>query len=352
MGRSIAKCALSKGDRIAAVGRTFETSLPAMQNYRSKSPDLARHGSPNEDGVQINGHSHSTSMTTDNTNYLGLLCDVRVPVTVQAAFDTAVSHFGHVDVIANCSGYGILGSCEDQSAAEIRNQFETNVMGTLNIIHASLPYLRERGFGRYLIFSSSSGALGVPGLGPYCASKYAVEGLVESMLYEVDGFGIRPTLVEPGHVRRDDNVSTDTQWEVEQRRLPVHGHLSVKAPSEPYATPTAPAGHARRMLHWMGDHQPTSAVKSAELVWQLAHCRYPPLRLVLGAFAIDSIRDRMRSIIEEIEDWKHLSFPADDEKSKEVNADQRSSGEGKEEDDVLFDENEEEDEELEKMETT
>ncbi|TDZ30062.1 1,2-dihydroxy-3-keto-5-methylthiopentene dioxygenase [Colletotrichum trifolii] len=79
--------------------------------------------------------------------------------------------FQRIDVVANCSGYGVIGACEDQDEHEIRDQFETNFMGTLNIIQASLPYFRQQNGGRYLIFSSTSGALGVPGLGPYCATK-------------------------------------------------------------------------------------------------------------------------------------------------------------------------------------
>ena len=99
-------------------------------------------------------------------------------------------------------------------------------------------------------------------------------------------------------------------------KLKRYGHFFVKPPSAPYDTPTAPAGHARRVVQWLADRKPTSAVKSAELVWQLGHCRYPPLRLLLGSFAIESVRDRLRSITEEIEDWKHLSFPVADEGGK------------------------------------
>ena len=236
---------------------------------------------------------------------LGLLCDVRVRETVEAAVQRSISHWGRIDIIANCSGYGVIGACEDQDEYEIRNQFETNFWGTLNIIQLSLPYFRTRPGGeggRYLIFSSTSGALGVPGLGPYCATKYAVEGLIESMLYETDTFNIKATLVEPGHVRRDEPGS-------EFDPLPTFGHFLIKQASEPYAGPTAPAGHAKRMLQWIGERQPTSAVKAAELVWQLGHCSFPPLRLLLGSYAVESVRDRLRSIIEEIEDWKHLSFP-------------------------------------------
>jgi short-subunit dehydrogenase len=220
----------------------------------------------------------------------------------------------------------VIGACEDQDEHELRSQFETNFMGTLNILQLSLPYFRSQQHGRYLIFSSTSGALGTPGLGPFCATKYAVEGLIESMLYEIDTYNIKATLVEPGHMRLDEPDSKSIG-------LKKYSAFKVKTASEPYKGANAPAGHAKRMVQWLNDRQPVSTVKSAELVWQLAHCSYPPLRLLLGSYAVESIRDRLRSIIEEvgiieppitlsanlgelqIEDWKHLSFPmsAEDE---------------------------------------
>lgn len=233
-------------------------------------------------------------------NCLRTACDVRARASVEGVIRRTLARFGRIDIIANCSGYGVIGACEDQDEHDIRNQFETNFMGTLHIIQCSLPYFRRQNSGRYLIFSSTSGALGVPGLGPYCATKYAVEGLIEAMLYEVDSFNVKATLVEPGLVRRDDPDSTTPTW----------GHFLIKPASEPYQTETSPAMHAKRMLLWLGDsRQPTSAVKCAELVWQLGHCSYPPLRLLLGSYAIESIRDRLKSVTEELEDWKHLHFP-------------------------------------------
>ncbi|KAJ5394163.1 Short-chain dehydrogenase/reductase SDR [Penicillium crustosum] len=287
MGRSLVKTALSNNDLVAAVGRTYENSPAAMKELESP-------------------------------NCIGLLCDVRARETVKRVIDQTISHFGRIDIIANCSGYGVIGACEDQDEFDIRNQFETNFTGTLNMIQLSLPHFRQRRAGRYLIFSSTSGALGVPGLGPYCASKYAVEGLMESMLYEVDSFNIKGTLVEPGHMRRDDIadlVSPQAPNPSEHQLsapLPLYGHFLVKPPSEPYNTTTSPAAHARRMLMWLGDKQPASAVKAAHLVWQLGHCSYPPLRLILGTYAVESVRDRLKCIIEEIEDWKYLSFPTGD----------------------------------------
>ncbi|RMY07298.1 hypothetical protein D0866_14929 [Hortaea werneckii] len=345
IGRSLVKAALSHGDLVAAVGRTMENSMAQMQGWHD--------------------------------NCEGMLCDVRVRETVRACIDRCLQRFGRIDIIVNCTGYGVIGACEDQDPSDLRSQFETNFLGTLNIIQLSLPYFRQKsssspGYddestpstsggtgggggggssgGRYLIFSSTSGALGVPGLGPYCATKYATEGLIESMLYEIDTFGIKATLVEPGHMRLDEPTGLDdkanngsyhsssdptypppalpqpnqapsnkppstTDTAANNTSTTAHpplrryGHFFVKPPSHPYATPHAPAGHARRVVQWLADRQPTSAVKSAELVWQLGHCRFPPLRLLLGSFAVESVRDRLKSITEEIEDWKFLHFP-------------------------------------------
>jgi len=290
MGRSVVKAALAHGDLVTAVGRAFEDKLATMQAF----------------------HPVNTS-APEPSPYQALLCDVRKMETVEAVIRNSIMRWGRIDVIANCSGYGVIGACEDQDEYDIRNQFETNFWGTLNILQASLPYFRERDSGgeggRYLIFSSTSGALGVPGLGPFCATKYAVEGLIESMLYETDPFSIRATLVEPGHVRRDDPPLPTSS----ANPLPTFGHFSIKPASAPYSSATAPAGHAKRMVQWLGDKQPTSAVKAAELVWQLAHCNYPPLRLLLGSFAVESVRDRLRCVTEEIEDWRFLSFKGDGE---------------------------------------
>lgn len=278
MGRSLVKCALSRGDFVVCVGRVFEHSPQEAVGKRE--------------------------------NYLRVDCDVRSRESVLKSVQRALDHFGRIDVVANCSGYGVIGACEDQDEHDLRNQFETNFMGTVHIIHATLPYFRRQAGGRYLIFSSTSGALGVPGLGPYCATKYAVEGLVEGMLYETDAFNIKTTLIEPGLVRRDEP-------ETEDNPLPTWGHFLIKPASEGYSHATSPALHAKRMVQWLGDRQPTSAVKCAELVWQLAHCSYPPLRLLLGSYAIESIRDRMRSVTEELEDWKHLNFPENEQSAQE-----------------------------------
>lgn len=315
MGRSLANSAIAHGDKVCAVGRQLEDSLRSMQDWY-----------PSQESC-----------------YQGTLCDVRMRDSVDAVFEKTLKRFGDIDVIAICHGYGVIGACEDQDEYEVRNQFETNFMGTLNILQSSLPYFRGREDGRYLILSSTSGALGVPGLGPYCATKYAVEGLVESMLYEVDQFNIKLTLVIAGHMRRDDRVQStspglvrpDTASGAHTASGKKYQHFRVLRPSPQYSSPDSPASHAQRMLQWIGDNQPTSAVKAAELCWQLGHCSYPPLRLLLGTFAVESIRDRLKSIIEEIEDWKELHFPPiegmeaadEDQKDKEDEQEQDENDE-------------------------
>ncbi|KAI9716405.1 MAG: hypothetical protein M1828_000347 [Chrysothrix sp. TS-e1954] len=214
---------------------------------------------------------------------------------------------------------GVVAPAEDQSDDDLRNQFNTNFMGTMHILQSSLPYFRKNDVpGRYLIFSSTAGALGVPGIAPYCATKYAVEGLVESMLYEVHHFGIKATLVEPGFVRDDDTVGVaESSTSSGPHKIKRYGHFSVHPrPSHDYASSGSPANMGKRVFQWLDKRQPTSAVRSCELIWQLGHCSYPPLRLLLGSYAVDSIRDRLRSVIEEIEDWKHLNFAVDEEDEK------------------------------------
>ncbi|CAK7213733.1 1,2-dihydroxy-3-keto-5-methylthiopentene dioxygenase [Sporothrix curviconia] len=359
MGRSLVKSALAHGDYVTTVGRTHETSMATMQALAASAAELG----PDDDGISPAASTASPAQSSTASaaaavaggkkkmRCLGALCDVRARESVDRVVQRTLAQFGRIDVVANCSGYGVVGACEDQDEHELRNQFETNFMGTLHILQATLPILRRQqelmlhqqqvqgassqsytsssGGGRYLIFSSTAGALGVPGLGPYCATKYAVEGLIEAMLYEVDAFNIKATLVEPGLMRRDDRhkeagglehsggvhaVSSAGRSSSGNRGddtnpLPTWGHFLIKPPSEPYASASSPSLHATRMVQWLGDRQPASVVQCAELVWQLAHCSFPPLRLPLGSYAIESIRDRMRSVTEEIEDWKHLNFP-------------------------------------------
>ncbi|KAI4219538.1 MAG: hypothetical protein L6R40_008719, partial [Gallowayella cf. fulva] len=336
IGRAVAKAALHHNDLVTAVGWTHQNTIPSIQDSFQPYPD----------------------------HCLSLLCDVRIRATVEAVMQQSIAQWGRIDIIANCAGYGVIGACEDQDDYDIRNQFETNFFGTLNILHASLPYFRtrqrypqniptpakhdpseERSIrstdddtqppgGRYLIFNRISGALGAPGLGPYSATKHATEGLIESMLYETHAFNIKATLVESGYLRPDDlqdgdgpnpfpegsgtGTGTGNGNNTDNNNPLTHFQLRTIPPNSPYNTPTSPASHPQRVLQWLSSSsQPTSTVRSAELIWQLGHCAFPPLRFLLGAFAVESVRDRLRCIIEEIEEWRWLGFGEEDEGVKE-----------------------------------
>lgn len=116
----------------------------------------------------------------------------------------SIQHWRCIDIILNESGYGLLDAAEDQDKYDIHNQFETNFFSMLNIIQAFLTYFRIRPYGvggRYLIFSSAGAILGMSRMGPDCVTEFAVEGLVESLLYEVDAFNIKVTLGRLGPTR-------------------------------------------------------------------------------------------------------------------------------------------------------
>ncbi|KAL8800196.1 MAG: hypothetical protein Q9182_005354 [Xanthomendoza sp. 2 TL-2023] len=315
IGRAVAKAALSHNDLVTLVGWSHEDTMESIQDSFREIPHQA----------------------------LPFLCDIRVRSTVVTVIQQSITHWGRIDIIANCTGYGLIGACEDQDDYDIRNQFETNFFGTLNILHASLPYFRTRQQypsniikhdpseerftrspeddpqipgGRYLLFSSTTG---VPGLGPYSASKNAVEGLIESMQYETHAFNIKTTLIDPSPLRRDDLDPTHPSPSNQNQRHNNPSPLPLP-PTSPYNTPTAPSSHPHRIQHWLSSPQ-TSTLRSAELIYQLAHSTYPPLRLLLGALAVENVRDRLRCVIEEIEEWRWLGFGEEEEEDDDDGGD-------------------------------
>ncbi|MFT3865103.1 MAG: SDR family NAD(P)-dependent oxidoreductase [Solirubrobacterales bacterium] len=165
-GRAWSEAALARGERVAAAARN-----PAVL----------------EDLVAEFGEA-----------VLPLRLDVTERDAVTAAVGAAHERFGRLDVVVNNAGYGLGGMVEEAGEEEFRAQLETNFLGSLWVIQAALPFLREQGAGHLIQVSSIGGIAAFPGLGLYNASKWAVEGMVESLAAEVAPFGIRVTLVEPG----------------------------------------------------------------------------------------------------------------------------------------------------------
>jgi NAD(P)-dependent dehydrogenase (short-subunit alcohol dehydrogenase family) len=121
---------------------------------------------------------------------------------VNNAIQAIVSEAGRIDILVNNAGYGLVGAFEDLSIDdEIKNQYETNVFGLMRVTQAVLPIMRRQKSGIIVNVSSGAGLFGYPGGSAYVSTKFAVEGLSESMAYELEPFGIRVVLIEPGFIK-------------------------------------------------------------------------------------------------------------------------------------------------------
>lgn len=127
--------------------------------------------------------------------------DVTDENSVKKAVQSILSEAGRIDLLVNNAGYALTGAFEDIGIDEIEAQYETNVFGVIRVTQAVLPIMRKQGSGRIVNISSGAGRIGYPGGSAYVSSKFALEGLSESMAYEIEQFGIKTVLVEPGFVR-------------------------------------------------------------------------------------------------------------------------------------------------------
>ena len=127
--------------------------------------------------------------------------DVTDENSIKKAIQSILSEAGRIDLLVNNAGYALTGALEDIGIDEIEAQYETNVFGVIRVTQAVLPVMRKQGSGRIINISSGAGRIGYPGGSAYVSSKFALEGLSESMAYEIEQFGIKTVLVEPGFVR-------------------------------------------------------------------------------------------------------------------------------------------------------
>jgi NAD(P)-dependent dehydrogenase (short-subunit alcohol dehydrogenase family) len=147
---------------------------------------------------------------------LAVALNVTDEAAAAAAVESAVQRFGRIDVVVNNAGRGLLAAVEEGSDAAARAVYDTNVLGTLNVLRAVLPTLRAQRSGRIVNLSSIGGFIGSAGWGIYCSTKFAAEGISEALASEVGPLGITVTIVEPGYFRTDflDASSLDTETAV------------------------------------------------------------------------------------------------------------------------------------------
>ena len=224
---------------------------------------------------------------------LALALDVTKPAQIEAAAKAAQDRFGQVDVLVNNAGYGYLAAVEEGEDAEVRAMFEANFFGLAAMTRAVLPGMRARRSGCIVNISSIGGLASFPATGYYHATKYAVEGLSESLAQEVGPLGIKVVIVEPGPFR--------TNW----------AGLSIKqsAIRLPDYEPTA--GARRAQTEARSGKQPGDPVRAAEAIIAAAEASEPPLHLVLGKPALEIARMKVAALGREFDKWEATTLGAD-----------------------------------------
>ena len=221
-------------------------------------------------------------------NLLVIKVDVTDKLACFEAIALAKSHFGVIDVLINNAGYGHTGAIEELKEEEVRRQFETNVYGSLWMMQAILPVMREQHSGHIIQVSSALGIVSFPTLGLYSASKFAVEALSDSLAAEVSGFGIKVSVIEPNGYRTDFATTSG----VESKALPVYdgvrAYLAEGNNIEDWGIPEA----------------------TVPAVLQLVDAENPPLRLILGRVGFQWIKSVYQQRLQTWEEWQDVSVAA------------------------------------------
>ena len=223
----------------------------------------------------------------------GRLLDVTDEGAVFETVDDVESTVGRIDVVIANAGYGLEGIFEETPLRELRAQFDTNVFGVAATLQAALPYLRQRRNGHLIAVTSMGGMMAPAGLTAYCGSKFALEGLLESLAKEVAPFGIHVTAVEPGSFRTD--------WAGRSMR---RSERSIADYDELFA----PIRDARIQA---SGNQLGDPAKAAAAVLHVVESADPPRHLVLGSDALRLIRAARRTVDQEIDTWESFSRATD-----------------------------------------
>lgn len=262
LGAAVAKEALAKGYTVVAAARNRES----LEKVLGVSPRL-----------------------------LCVTLDITDDQQVAAAVTAAVDSFGRIDVLVNAAGYGLLGYFEEMSEKQIRQQMETNVYGTMKLTRAVLPIMRGQRSGWVINFSSTSGVKSVEGGSVYSASKFAVEGWTEGLSLELKPFGIHCMIVEPGAFRTDF---------FNQKTSMTFGDTEI-------ADYTAQRAALYEHFVSYDTKQAGDPAKLATALMTAIHAANPPLRLLCGGYAVQSIEHYMQYRCAEVQAWREVSVNTD-----------------------------------------
>lgn len=228
----------------------------------------------------------SQKISPDTDKLLTLPLDVTNAQQISDIVDKSVEKFGGVDVLVNNAGFGQLGYFETISPEKISDQFTTNVFGLMEMTRAVLPVMRHQQRGHVVNLSSIGGFLGFTGASIYCASKFAVEGLTESLAHELKPYGIGFTIVEPGFFRTDFLEKSSVRY----------GDIEVPG------LENADAGLQAEYKSY-NQNQPGNPASLAKIIVQTILRENPPLRIVAGTDALEFARSAIAQRIEQVDSW-------------------------------------------------
>jgi NAD(P)-dependent dehydrogenase (short-subunit alcohol dehydrogenase family) len=224
-------------------------------------------------------------------SFLPLAVNITDEKSVTDAISQTISLFGKIDVVVNNAGYGLVGGLEELSDAEARANFDVNVFGSLNVIRAAMPHLREQKSGHIFNISSIGGFTGnFPGFGIYCATKFAVQGFTESLAAEIKSFGVKATIVSPGYFRTNFLAA-------DSLAVPKNEIQAYKEVRE------VQAAHQ----HDIDGNQAGDPEKGVAAIITVAEAAEAPMHLFLGQDAYDIAYKKMDDVKHDLEAWKELS---------------------------------------------
>lgn len=257
-GREWTIAALERGDKVAATARDTKTLDDLVEKFGDA--------------------------------LLPLQLDVNDRAADFAAVARAAEHFGRLDVVINNAGYGQFGAVEELSESDVRDQIETNLFGAIWVTQAALPILREQGSGHIIQVTSIGGITAFPTIGMYHASKWALEGITQSLAGEVARFGIKVTLIEP--------TGYDTDWSGSSARhaTPLEAYDGVRKDMV--------AARASR------NASPGDAAASAAAVLKIVDAENPPLRIFFGDGPLALATADYESRLATWREWESVSIEA------------------------------------------
>ena len=260
-GAAVAAHVLARGQRVIATARKITT----LDELAARHPENCR----------------------------AIALDVTDSAQVKDVIAQAVKEFGQLDVVVNNAGYGLIGAFEELGPEQITRNFQTNFFGALEVMRAALPVLRAQGSGHIVNISAAAVISNYAGFSIYGATKWALEGVSESLAAELKPLGIKMTIVQPGPFRTDFIAR------------------SLERAENHIADYDRTSGKFLRFLETMAGRQPGDPARAAQAIIAAVESETPPLRLVLGKYANDKTRKKLADSEVERAAWEHIGLPTD-----------------------------------------